>query len=94
MTPFLTLTRAGSASAVAALAALSLALPAHAQRPPEPEPGYGAAPSMVLAAPVTVPESGLQIIQVGAGLLAGVGLGAAAVAARRNRRPARLPRTA
>ncbi len=90
----LALTRAGSAGAVTALAALSLALPANAQRPPEPETGFGPATSVVLTVPASVPDGGLQIIQIGAGLLAGLGLGAAAVAARRSQRPAHLPHTA
>lgn len=48
---------------------------------------------VVMTAPAAVPDGGLEIIQIGAGLLTGVGLGAAAVAARRTRQPALLPRT-
>ena len=89
-----TLTRAASAGAIAGLAALLLAQPANAQRPPDPEPGFGPGPTVVLAAPAPVAEDGLQIIQIGAGLLAGVAIGATAVAAGRNRRQAHQPRTA
>src|SRR4029450_12190946 len=71
------ITRTGAAGAAAAIAALSLALPANAQRHPEPEPNTGPAPSIVVGAPTSVPDGGLQIIQVGAGLLAGIGIGAA-----------------
>lgn len=90
-----TLTRAGSAVAVAAIAALTLALPANAQRPPEPDPGLApAASAVVLATPAALPDGGIQILQVGAGLLAGVGIGAAAVAAARNRRAVQHPSAA
>lgn len=86
-----TLLRAGSALAVVTIAALSLALPANAQRPPEP--GTGPAASAVVLATPAITGDGLQVGQVGAGLLAGIGIGGAAVAASRTRRTARQPRT-
>ena len=89
-----TLTRTGSAGALAAIAALALALPAGAQRPPEPQSDAGPAASVVVAAPATSPDGGLQLLQVGAGLLGGLGIGAAAATARHNRRRAPLPSTA
>jgi hypothetical protein len=49
---------------------------------------------VILATPASAPDTGIQVFQVGAGLLAGAGIGAAAVAAGRNRRQAHLPGTA
>lgn len=88
------LTRAGSAGAITAVAALTMALPASAQTPPEPQPGVAPAGTVVLSTPVPLPDSGLQVIQIGAGLLAGIGLGAAGVTARRNRRSVHVPHVA
>jgi hypothetical protein len=87
-------TRVGAAGAAAGIAAIFLALPANAQRPAEPEANTGPAPSVVLPAPTSVPDNGIQVIQVGTGLLVGAGIGAAAVAAGRRRRQAHLARPA
>jgi hypothetical protein len=84
-------TRTGAAGAAAAIAALALALPANAQRPPEPEPYSVPAPSVVPTQPTSAPDSGLQVIQVGTGLLIGAAIGAAAVATGRSRRQTHAP---
>jgi len=63
-------------------------------RPPDPDSNPGGTSSVVLGPPASDPNSGLQIIQVGAGLLAGAGIGAAAVVAGRSRRQAHRPGTA
>ena len=88
------ITRTAAASAAAAFAALAVALPATAKTAPEPEPNPGTIPSVILATPASAPDTGIQVYQVGAGLLAGAGIGAAAVAAGRNRRQAHMPGTA
>jgi hypothetical protein len=49
---------------------------------------------VVLPAPTSVLDNGIQVIQVGTGLLVGAGIGAAAVAAGRRRRQAHLARPA
>jgi hypothetical protein len=87
-------TRVLAATAATAIASLALALPASAMRPPEPGPDSGGVPSVVLAPSASADDGGLQLIQVGAGLLAGAGIGAAASTAMRSRRQAHLPRTA
>src|SRR6476469_1189349 len=88
------ITRSAAASAAAAFAALAVALPATAKTAPEPEPNPGTIPSVILATPASAPDTGIQVYQVGAGLLAGAGIGAAPVAAGRNRRQAHMPGTA
>jgi hypothetical protein len=86
--------RAGQHADAAGMAAIVLALPANAQRPAEPDANTGPAPAVVLPAPTSVPDNGIQVIQVGTSLLVGAGIGAAAVAAGRRRRQPHLAHTA
>ena len=85
-------TRAFAATGVAVIASLALALPASAMPLPDPGPET-AAPPAVAYLPAS-PDGSLPIVPAGVGLLAGLGIGAAAVSARTARRHAHEPSVA
>ncbi len=81
--------RTFAATAAAGIVSLALALPASAM--PLPDPGPESAPNTAAAYLPPDSQGGFPIIPVGVSLLAGVGIGAAAVTARTARRQAHEP---